>query len=114
MKRPTAKEAALPRRRPRAIRASEPAGDCEIAVRLQPRSRANEIIGERDGLLQVRVSAPPAEGRANDALCRLIAKKARVGLRRVSVVRGARARQKVVRVQGADPEQLRALLTGRI
>ena len=104
----------LPRRRPPVIRAREPAGDCEIAVRLQPRARGNEIIGERDGVLHVRVSAPPAEGRANDALCRLIAKRARVGLGRVSVVRGARARQKVVRVQGADPEQLRALLTGRI
>jgi uncharacterized protein (TIGR00251 family) len=94
-------------------RASDPAGDCEIAVRLQPRAHANEIIGERDGVLLVRVSAPPAEGRANDALCRLIAKRARVGLRRVSIVRGAGARQKVVRVEGADPERLRAVLMGR-
>jgi uncharacterized protein (TIGR00251 family) len=82
-------------------------------VRLQPRARANEIVGERDGVLIVRVTAPPAEGRANDALCRLIAKRARVGLRRVSIVRGAGARQKVVRVEGAEPERLRALLTGR-
>jgi uncharacterized protein (TIGR00251 family) len=95
-------------------RASDPAGDCEIIVRLQPRARANEIIGERDGVLLVRVSAPPERGRANDALCRLIAKRARVGVRRVSIVGGAGARQKVVRVEGADRERLRALLTGRI
>jgi uncharacterized protein (TIGR00251 family) len=82
-------------------------------VRLQPRARTNEIVGERDGVLIVRVSAPPVEGRANDALCRLIAKQARVGLRRVSIVRGAGARRKVVRVEGADPERMRALLMGR-
>jgi uncharacterized protein len=82
-------------------------------VRLQPRARTNEILGEREGVLVVRVSAPPAQGRANDALCRLIAKRARVGLRRVSIVRGSGAREKVVRVEGADPEKLRAVLKAR-
>jgi uncharacterized protein len=84
--------------------------ECEIAVRLQPRARANEIVGERDGVLVVRVTAPPAEGRANEALCRLIAKRARVGARRVSIVRGAGAREKVVRVEGVDAGALRAAL----
>jgi hypothetical protein len=84
---------------------------CEIAVRLQPRAKANEIVGVRDGVLVVRVTAPPVDGRANDALCRLIAKRARVGVRSVSVVRGASARKKLVRVEGIDStELLRALL----
>ena len=75
-------------------------------MRLQPRARANEIVGERDGALLVRVTAPPVAGRANDALCRLIAKRARVGVRRVSIVRGAAAREKVVRVEGVGAEEL--------
>jgi uncharacterized protein len=79
---------------------------CEVVVRLQPRARANEIVGERDGALLVRVTAPPVAGRANDALCRLIAKRARVGVRRVSIVRGAAAREKVVRVEGVGAEEL--------
>ncbi len=83
---------------------------CEIAVRLQPRARADEIVGERAGVLVVRVSAPPVDGRANEALCRLIAKRARVGARSVSVVRGAGSREKVVRVQGMASEQLRRAL----
>jgi hypothetical protein len=83
---------------------------CEIAVRLQPRARANAIVGERDGMLAVRVTAPPVDGRANEALCRLIAKRARVGVRRVSVVRGAGRREKVVRVEGIGVEELRAAL----
>jgi uncharacterized protein len=84
---------------------------CEIAVRLQPRARAAEILGEREGALLVRVTAPPVEGRANDALCRLIAKRAGVGVRRVSVVRGASSREKVVRVEGIGAAELRRRLT---
>jgi uncharacterized protein (TIGR00251 family) len=83
---------------------------CEIAVRLQPRASANEIVGERDGVVVVRVTAPPVQGRANEALCRLIAKRARVGVRRVSVVRGAGAREKVVRVEGIGARELRKAL----
>ena len=81
-----------------------------IAVRLQPRARTDEILGERGGVLVVRVSAPPAEGRANAALCRLIAKRARVGVRRVSIVRGAGARDKIVRIEGVSREQLTEVL----
>ena len=83
---------------------------CEITVRLTPRARANEIVGERDGVLVVRVTAPPVDGRANEALCRLIAKRARVGVRSVSVIRGLSAREKVVRVEGIGLEELRATL----
>jgi uncharacterized protein len=83
---------------------------CEIAVRLQPRAGANEIVGVRDGVVVVRVTAPPVEGRANEALCRLIAKRARVGVRRVSVVRGERSREKVIRVEGIAARVLREAL----
>jgi len=83
---------------------------CEIAVRLQPRARANEIVGERDGVVIVRVTAPPVAGAANEALCRLIAKRAGVGVRRVSVVQGVLAREKLVRVEGVSEAELRVAL----
>jgi uncharacterized protein len=56
------------------------------------------------------VTAPPVDGKANDALCRLIAKKAGVAPSKVSVVRGHTAREKVVRVEGIDERALRAAL----
>jgi uncharacterized protein YggU (UPF0235/DUF167 family) len=83
---------------------------CKIAVRLLPRARVNEIAGERDGALVVRVTAPPADGRANAALCRLIAKRAGVGVRSVSVLQGAGSRNKLVRVDGIGEEDLRRAL----
>jgi uncharacterized protein (TIGR00251 family) len=83
---------------------------CEIPVRLQPRAGADEVVGERDGVFVVRVTAPPLQGRANEALCRLIAKRARVGVRSVSIVRGAGSREKVVRVDGLSAAELRRAL----
>jgi len=81
-------------------------------VRLTPRARRNELAGERNGVLLARVIASPEGGRANDALCRLIAKRAGVGVRSVSVVRGASSRQKVVQVDGISADDLeRALQT---
>jgi uncharacterized protein (TIGR00251 family) len=83
-----------------------------LPVRLQPRASRDEIVGVRDGALVVRVSAPPVGGAANAALCRLLAKRAGVAPSRVSVVRGARGRDKQVRVEGADHEALLRDLAG--
>ncbi len=82
----------------------------EVTVRVLPRARTNEIAGERNGVLLVRVAAPPLDGRANAALCRLIAKRVGVGVRSVSVVRGAKSREKVVRVEGVGDDDLRRAL----
>lgn len=79
-------------------------------MRLQPRARANEIRGERNGALLVGVTSPPIDDRANEALRRLIAKRARIGVRSVTIVRGASAREKVLRVEGLEPEALRRAL----
>jgi uncharacterized protein (TIGR00251 family) len=82
----------------------------DLDVRLQPRARKDEIVGERDGRIVIRVTAPPVEGRANDALTRLIAKRAGVAPSRVTIVRGHSARDKIVRVDGVDDQTLRAAL----
>jgi uncharacterized protein (TIGR00251 family) len=85
--------------------------DGEVRVRVQPRARSTEIVGERDGVLLVRVSAPPAEGKANEALCKLIARSLGIARGRVVIVRGAGTREKSVRVEGLSQEKLwRALL----
>ena len=87
---------------------SEP--EARIEVRLRPRGRGDELIGIVDGVLQARVSAPPVDGRANKALCKLIAKRAGVAPSRVAVVRGEKSRDKLVRVEGIDGPALRAAL----
>jgi uncharacterized protein (TIGR00251 family) len=73
-----------------------------ISIRVQPRARSDELVGLRDGVLVVRVTAPPLDGRANEAVCRLLADVLGVRVSRVSIVRGERARDKVVAVEGLD------------
>ena len=82
----------------------------EIRVRLTPRSDRDELVGMREGVLLARVTAPPVDGRANRALCALMAKRMRVAPSRVEVVRGARGRDKLVRVEGLRMEELLAAL----
>jgi len=68
-------------------------------------------VGERDGVLRLRVRAPPVDGRANDAVRQVIATRAGVRLSAVTILRGERSRDKLVRVEGMSSEELwRALL----
>jgi uncharacterized protein (TIGR00251 family) len=87
--------------------------DARIMVRLQARARRDELVGFRDGVLLARVCAPPVEGRANRALCRLIARRAGVATSRVTVVQGERSREKLVRVDGLDRSALKHALRQR-
>ena len=82
----------------------------DLRVRLQPRARRTEVVGERAGAVVIRVPAPPVDGRANAALCALVAGAAGVARSDVSVLRGAGARDKVVRVAGVGEAELRRAL----
>ena len=61
--------------------------------------------------MRVRVTAPPVDGAANEALVGLLAKALSVGRGRVSIVRGRSSRNKVVRVEGVTEEEALALLS---
>jgi uncharacterized protein (TIGR00251 family) len=77
-----------------------------IAVRVQASARENAILGIRDGVLAVRVTAPAIEGRANESLRRLIAKRLGVPKSSVTILRGDRSRNKVVEIAGLDDAEL--------
>jgi uncharacterized protein len=79
-----------------------------LTIRLTPRAARERLVAGADGAFAAHVTAPPVEGAANAALCRLVAKAAGVPPSRVSVVRGARSRQKVVRIEGLDEASARA------
>ena len=84
----------------------------DIAVRLTPRADRTALAHAPDGGYVARVTAPPVDGRANEALRRLVADRAGVAPSRVSITRGERSRDKVVRVEGLDDAALRARLRG--
>lgn len=69
-------------------------------------------MDERDGRILIRVTAPALENRANEALRRLVAKRLGVAKSRVSIVRGERSRDKLIRVEGVGAETARRALLG--
>lgn len=69
----------------------------EIAVRVTPRA-ASEAVEVEAGRVRVRVTAPPADGRANEAVLRLLAAALGLPKSQLALVRGARGRDKTFRV----------------
>jgi uncharacterized protein len=78
-----------------------------LEVKVTPRASRDEIVGMRDGVLGVRVTAPPVDDAANKAVAKLIAKRAGVPRSRVRIASGARGRRKRIEIDGAGPEELR-------
>src|SRR5688572_1196850 len=82
-----------------------------IDVRVIPRATKAGIAGIRDGALLVRLHAPPVEGAANDELIEILAAALGVPRRAVTILSGARSRNKRVAVAGMTPEAARARTT---
>lgn len=81
------------------------------AVRVQPRASRDAIAGEHHGALKIRLTAPPADGRANDACCRLLARQLKIPLSAVRILAGERSRDKRIAVSGVTAPQVMALAT---
>ncbi len=84
--------------------------EAQLTVQVQPRASRNEIVARGGASLRVRVTAPPAGGAANEAVRELLAEALARPRADVTIVRGQRARTKLVRVAGLSPEELRARL----
>ena len=90
------------------------AGGIALTVRLTPKGGRNaidgiDVLSDGRAVLKARVAAPPSEGEANDALCRLIAKATGVPPRDVTLVAGATARIKRLAIAGDGPTLIAAL-----
>ena len=81
-----------------------------LRVYLQPKASREGILGEADGVLKLRVTAPPVDGRANAACLRLLAKALGLHQSRLQIVSGQHARLKMVRIKNASAEVIRARL----
>ena len=78
-----------------------------ISVRLTPRAGRNAIDGWEGDVLRARVAAPPVDGKANDALLRLLAKALGVAPSSVALVSGAQSRVKIVEIDDMTADDIR-------
>ncbi len=88
-----------------------PAGTVTFLVRVSVRARRDTIEGVAGGALRVRLAAPPVEGKANDALRRLLADRLNVARSAVRITSGEHSRLKRVEIGGVRLERVLHLAT---
>ncbi len=81
-----------------------------LSVKVQPRASKNEFAGELGGELRVKVTAPPVDAAANEALIKLLADKLDWPRSRIELVRGHKSRHKVLKLAGLRAEDAAARL----
>ena len=82
-----------------------------FAVKVHPRARKNAITGELGDTLKVSLTAPPIEGKANEACIEFFANLLKVPRSSVTIAAGQSSRSKIIRVVGLTAKQVRDRLT---
>jgi uncharacterized protein len=93
------------------IEISERDGLVCFLVRVQPRASRDGIAGEFEGALKIRLTAPPIDDRANEALRRFLAAELKIGISAVRIAGGERSRTKRIEIRGVERGKILALLT---
>lgn len=93
-----------------AIVLTEKDGAIAFDVRVVPRASKSEIVGEHDGALKVRITAPPVDGAANAELIRLLAKSFGVPRSDVSLVGGESSKNKRIKIENLSRSGFNKLL----
>ena len=88
------------------------AGGVRLAVKLHPRASATAIGEPLGGELKIKVTAPPVDAAANEALLELLADKLHCARNRVELIRGHTSRHKQILLHGFTPEEIQAKLLG--
>ncbi len=81
-----------------------------FAVKVHPRAKKNAITGEVGDALKVSLTAPPADGKANEACIEFFAKLLNLPRSSVTIAAGQTSRNKVIRVAGLSDEEVRRRL----
>lgn len=87
---------------------------CLLAVRAQPGARKNAVVGEHNGALKVAVTAPPEDGRANDAITDLLRKWLELKRGQIELASGPRSRDKQFLIRGTTAPELSALIQKKL
>lgn len=81
-----------------------------LSIRIQPRASKNEIVTMVSGGLKIRLTAPPVDGAANEALVKFLADSLSIPKSHIEIVSGHTSRDKVVRISGINHAEVRRVL----
>jgi uncharacterized protein len=81
-----------------------------LSIRIQPRASKNGIVTMEGGGLKIRLTAPPVDGAANEALVKFLADTLSIPKSHVEIVSGHTSREKIVRISGINDAEVRRVL----
>ncbi len=77
-----------------------------IAVRVQPNASQNQVLGFKDGVLYVRIAAPPIKGKANQELIKFLSNILGVSKSSLTIEKGMTGKRKVIGIRGLTQDQV--------
>ena len=80
--------------------------EAKISLRVYPSAARSEVVGFTDGVLQVKVAAPPLKGQANKELIAVLSKALAVDKGAITIIKGHTSRSKVITVDGLSREDI--------
>ncbi len=88
----------------------QPAAGVTLSVRIQPRASKNGVSRMEDGSLKIRLTAPPVDGAANEALVRFLSDTLSISKSQVEIVSGHTSREKRLKISGMIEKDVIRLL----
>ncbi len=79
----------------------------KIWVQVHPNARRNEVQGEKDGIWQLKIAAPPVRGRANQELISFLSDVLQVSKSNLAIEKGLSRRRKLIDIHGLAQEQVK-------
>jgi hypothetical protein len=89
---------------------TEVPGGIRIEIKVQPRSSKNQLAGEQEGALKIKLTAAPVDGEANQALISFLSASFKIPKKNITLLKGETSRHKLVEIIGMDKNQLIPLL----
>ena len=90
--------------------AQDVADGCTLAIRVHPGAKENDVTGLHAGAAKISLTAPPVDGRANEALIEFVADRLRIPQSRIALLSGTTSRMKVLRITGKSVAEVQAAL----
>ncbi|MBS1801151.1 MAG: YggU family protein [Acidobacteria bacterium] len=84
---------------------------CTLSVRVHPGAKRNAVTGLHAGAVKIALTAPPVDGKANEALIAFVAEQLRLPRSKVALVAGATSRSKTLRITGKSAAEVHAALS---
>ena len=77
-----------------------------LTLHVQPNARQNEILGFEDGILRIKIAAPPIDGKANKELIAFLSKRLGISKSSITIDRGQTSKSKVISIIGLARDQI--------